>query len=599
MDTPSSSERRQSSSGLPVGLLSPANADLYRRFEVEEAKTNHLRAKESQQSAVLSELTKRLEDINQSLLDEEAHCGKRTTEIKEELERLDREEASLDAQVKQRKKTLQVMTSAVADIKVQLAYNFTTMRKPRVGAQTGGGGEGVGRSAAEPTFDVAQFAESLTEAEASEIVGESYYVDENGVHHKVVFSDSTDDGVGASEAHMSSPASPRGAPSGRRSGERSSRSAKKDVHGRSGGCANAVSRGSWLNSTVSKRATYLLLDNARKIATERLQDIEQSNAVGGYNIDAEYFNDLAAAQEQLATIHKAMRALLLTTPTSSSMATSNSTSLGGSASLAVSSVYADQTVVASPVRHNRPSSKHASSKHASSSGPDVAAEEVELHNAAVGVALRVKPTTSREFDHAFMEQRLHLAYLRHVLQQDEQLLEARRSMPDNTWVAAVQATDREVFESARRAVVADVPPVDPRTTPTPQVAPSSPLMSNATSVRRNDVQTTGRSDAAPRPTSAPSMSRFASAATRTLGNQGSRTRAYEARYLNEGPGGRTEAAPIPPHAPTRQTEYKFRSHCGLLRAVEHRGEAARRERLRQRRDCQDGEDTAPLHSVAE
>lgn len=536
--------------GAPLGLLSPANADLYRRFEAEEAKTNHLRAKERQQSASLAALTARLDELNRALVDEEISCNTRTAEIKQELETLDTEEAQLDAEIKVKKKQLQSMSAAVADIQIQLAYNFTLLsgaakqqaqpslrrltsrrsmsaspqRSSCADAKTQGTGHG-GAAA----FSAVEFAESLSADELLEIVGESFFVDDNGDTHRVVFTDTAED----DETLAASPV--------RRDKGRADRS-------RQAGGETATGQSHWLQSVAAKKASFLLLQNARRVLTQQLASLDAKyDGVDCGSSRAE----AAAIQKKLDDTLAATRALLMTTPTG--------------ASLQPTKPRTPLITPGSPLRtKSRSSRTRASLSQSQQSAHDGAV------GAAIAAALSLEAVQSEEFKTGREAQRRQLMQLQYQLASEEQLLKARSEVQSSEWIDMVKARDIAEFCQTRLCHEVDRRHSSRLQTTSVSVREVTFRCHNEAVEEQKPTQrpTSHRSDAVKRPSSA--AQRYATAATRALKQEETLrdVSKYESRFIDDG----SKAA----------AEYRLASHLRLEAAVR-----SRTERKKERTDIYD------------
>ena len=274
--------------------MSGANADLFRRYEGEEARARALRDKYDRQAQYLVSLTLRQSTIIGEVERVELESQQRITSIRQQLDRLDREEGTIDLRVRQKKRELAALSSALAVNRIALAHNFELA----------------------PNLDSRHLLLSPNEFE--EVLGHSTYVDEQGIEHRVDFA------MGSEEA---APASPRGSP-GRHHAAVLVGTAVKP----SSTAAHALLR---------KRACFLLLDQAKTCVMRDLQMVE-SDYANGRLCEFEHAAQRSPLQKRLGEIRRAIENL-------GQISTSSGNELGSSFAPSAEEVLAMRPAAADPV----------------------------------------------------------------------------------------------------------------------------------------------------------------------------------------------------------------------------------------------------------
>lgn len=300
----------------PMGLLAAANSDLFYRFEAEEAKTQALRVREQQQTEKIAALSAQLVEMTNRYRIAEAQTNGRLREVKESLDLLDKEDIELDAAIKLRSKQVQSASLSIGDMKVQLAHNFTLlssdmMHKLQLGSRPStapapdsarsssrrrasmlqASRPTVKQSSAQrPTSASSLFAgrfdppADLNDDELSDLFPVLAHIDRFGMKHELPFFTS----------HSSS-------------------SSKKNSH------------------ATSLKASYWLLESARRDVVEQMQDCETRYQQGGFLVDREHAELLATLQGRLEMIDHSIAQLIQSYGSSSNHHHSPSKGQGSSA----------------------------------------------------------------------------------------------------------------------------------------------------------------------------------------------------------------------------------------------------------------------------
>jgi hypothetical protein len=208
---------------LVSGLLAGANSDLFHRYEAEESRTRALQERYDKQRQHLEDLTRRLSQVVGEVEVVEGECAQRITSIRQQLDRIDREESTVEARIRHKKRELLAMSAQLAMNRITMAFNF----------------------------ELESSAGQVQELEAGEVLdvlGHSTYTDEHGNVHRVEFTAAQDDA--SSTGGVSEPSSPS------RSRDPAQLAADRNI-------------------LLRKRAGYLLLDQARGQVLRDLKMVEE------------------------------------------------------------------------------------------------------------------------------------------------------------------------------------------------------------------------------------------------------------------------------------------------------------------------------------